>query len=49
MIVKEMYRSIAPFYPEEDEVIGWAAMVKKTGAAHDGWHWTITCRTPSSS
>ena len=41
MIVKEMYRSIAPFYPEQDEVIGWAAMVKKAGAAHDGWHWTI--------
>ena len=41
MIVKEMYRTIAPFYPTKDEVIGWAAMVKKAGASHDGWFWAI--------
>lgn len=41
MIVKEMYRTIAPDYPVEDEVIGWAAMVKKAAAAHDGWYWVI--------
>lgn len=41
MIVKEMYKTEAPFYPDQDPVIGWAAMVKKTGASHDGWFWVI--------
>ena len=41
MIVKEMYQSIPPIYPDKDPVIGWAAMVKKTGASHGGWYWVI--------
>ncbi len=41
MIVKEMYKTEAPIYPEEDPVIGWAVMVKKDGASHDGWYWVI--------
>ena len=39
MIVKEMYSTQPPFYPEEDPVIGWAAMVKNSAAYHGGWCW----------
>lgn len=40
-IVKEMYKTVPPIYPDTDPVIGWAVMVKKNGASHDGWFWVI--------
>ncbi|MET4694272.1 hypothetical protein [Endozoicomonas lisbonensis] len=40
-MVKEMYKTVTPEYPEEDLVIGWAVMVKKNGASADGWFWVI--------
>lgn len=43
-IVKEMYKTVPPSYPEDDPVIGWAVMVKKNGASHDGWFWVIYFR-----
>jgi len=43
-IVKEMYKTSPPVYPEEDPVIGWAVMVRKNGVSQDGWHWTIYFR-----
>lgn len=41
MIVKEMYNTVPPRFPDRDPVIGWAAMVRKNGASHDGWYWVI--------
>ena len=40
-VVKEMYKTEPPIYPNTDPVIGWAVMVKKNGASHDGWFWVI--------
>ncbi len=43
-IIKEMYKTAPPSYPDEDPVIGWSAMVRKNGASHDGWYWVIYFR-----
>lgn len=43
-IVKEMYKTQPPAYPDDDPVIGWSVMVRKNGASHDGWYWVIYFR-----
>ncbi|OED50433.1 hypothetical protein ACH42_01240 [Endozoicomonas sp. (ex Bugula neritina AB1)] len=40
-MVKEMYKSVPPVYPDEDSLIGWAVMIRKNGASPDGWFWVI--------